>query len=106
MSAPSFIKDPSPSSKQSLNPPITPSPIQCFIAEIDRKLGKIEGQLSQVYHVRDRPIRTEDSDPRISWRTAHGRQPEWNAARGLQFQECGILHGVESYLQHGDLLFF
>lgn len=70
MSAPSFIKDPSPSSKQSLNPhinhPITPSPIQCFIAEIDRKLGKIEGQLSQLYHVRDRPVRTEDNDPRIS----------------------------------------
>ncbi len=69
MSAPSVNKDPPPSSEQSLNLytnyPNTPSPIQYFIAEVDRKLGKIEGQLSQVYYVRDRPIRIEENDQRI-----------------------------------------
>ena len=68
-SPPFNSNDPPPLSEQSLNPhiihPITPSPIQCFIAEVGRELEKIEGRLSQVYSGRDRPIRTEDNDPRI-----------------------------------------
>ena len=65
-SPPVNSKDPPAPPEQSPNPHIIhSSPIQGFIAEIDRKVEKIEGQLSQVYHIRDRPIWTEENDLRF-----------------------------------------